>query len=342
MRLFIALAALALAACSSSSDSGAPASGGSAGAAVDAGGGVGGVDAASGGHAGTGGAAGAAGSATVDSGTDAGFVDPVASAAPAVKVAGGFQFVEGPAWHDGTLYFSDIPADRIYQLTPPGGATVYREPSGQSNGLAFDAAARLVACEHAGRRVSRTLTSSTVETVAGSWQSKQLNSPNDFAIRSDGTIYFTDPPYGGNPNELGFQGVFRIDPGGTLHLESDDMFRPNGAVLSPSELVLYVSDSEQHYVRRYDVAVDGTLANPSKLVDTSNTPDGMTVDAQGDLYVATSMGIEVYLPDGSLLGTLPVPEQPANVTFGGANGSTLYVTAQTSVYSIELAVPGAT
>ena len=257
-------------------------------------------------------------------------------------MAGSFTFTEGPVWFaaSGKLYFTDIPESRIHELSPPDSVTVFREPSGEANGLGIDQNGLLVACEHAGRRVSRTLASGTVEVVADDYQGKQLNSPNDVIVKKDGNLYFTDPPYGGNPNVLGFQGVFRVDPGGTISLVSDDMTAPNGIALSPDETVLYVTDSQDDFVRRYDVASNGAASNPTKLMDTSNSPDGMAIDVAGHLYVTTQAGVEVYLPDGTLHGTIPVPEQPANCTFGGAEKKTLYITARTSLYRVDLNLPG--
>ncbi|MGH3514142.1 MAG: SMP-30/gluconolactonase/LRE family protein, partial [Pseudonocardiaceae bacterium] len=161
------------------------------------------------------------------------------------KVRGGFTFTEGPVWiaSRGVLLFSDIPADTIDELQPPAAVTVFRRPTGLSNGLGLDPQGRLIASEGDNRRVSRTLADGTVVTVADRWQGKRLNSPNDNITRSDGTIYFTDPPYGvpaGQSRELDFQGVFRVDPAGTLHLESSDMNRPNGVALSPDEKTLFV------------------------------------------------------------------------------------------------------
>lgn len=313
------------------SGSGGSAGAGTGGGAATGGGGGGGA----GGGAGSGAAAGAGGSAGA-------YVDPTAGIGPVEKVAGGFSFTEGPVWfaQSGKLYFSDIPESRIHELTPPSTIDVFREPSGQSNGLAIDQNGLLIACEHAGRRVSRTEPGGGVVTVADSYQGKALNSPNDAIVKQDGNLYFTDPAYGGNPNVLGFQGVFRVAPGGGLSLVVDDMTAPNGIALSPDETVLYVTDSEDDYVRRWDVAPDGTPSNPQKLMDTANGPDGMAVDVAGHLYVTTQKGVEVYLPDGSLHDTISVPEQPANCTFGGADKRTLYITARTSLYRVELNLPG--
>lgn len=353
--LFSPLVALALLCACGSDDAASTATGGAAGSSGSAGsagsgasagantGGSGGLG--SGGTAGvaTGGAAGSGASAGSGGSSGAPFVDPTQGVSAVQKVAGGFNFTEGPVWMaaTGKLLFTDIPNSRIHELTPPSTTvTVFREPSGQANGLGVDTQGLLIACEHAGRRVSRTAAGGQVSPLATTYTGKQLNSPNDVIVRSDGTIYFTDPPYGGNPNVLGFQGVFRIDPSQTLHLVSSDMFRPNGIALSPDEKTLYVTDSEQHYVRSHPVKNDGSTDPPKKLMDTSNGPDGMAVDDQGYLYITTSAGVEVYTPSGTLHDTLKVPEQPANCTFGGSDRKTLYITARKSLYSVVLNVPG--
>ncbi len=333
---------LALSACSgddSGGGSGGSSTGGSSAGGSSSGGSAG-LGGASGGSAGAAGSGGS--SASGGSGGTPAWVDPLAGMGAVEKVAGGFSFTEGPVWFaaTGKLYFTDIPASRIHELTPPSSVSVFREPSGQANGLGVDASGLLVACEHQGRRVSRTESGGSVTSVAATYQGKALNSPNDVIVKKDGTLYFTDPPYGGNPNELGFQGVFRVDPSGGLHLVSDDMFRPNGIALSPSEQVLYVTDSEQDFLRRYDVGSDGVPSGAKKFVDTSPSPDGLAVNQQGDLFVSTQAGVEVYKADGTKLGTIPVAEQPSNCTFGGADGKTLYVTARKSLYRVALNVPG--
>lgn len=194
---------------------------------------------------------------------DAG-LDPLMGRGDVEKVRGGFTFTEGPVWlaSQGVLLFSDVGADAINQLQPPATITVFRTPTGRSNGLGLDPQGRLIADEGDNRRVSRTLADGTVVTVADRWQGKRLNSPNDNITRSDGTIYFTDPPYGlppGQVRELDFQGVFRVDPAGILHLESSDMNRPNGVALSPDEKTLYVDDTADSLVREFPVQPDGSL-----------------------------------------------------------------------------------
>ncbi len=279
---------------------------------------------------------------------DAGWtgIGPLMGRGDVEKVRGGFTFTEGPVWiaSKGLLLFTNMPADAIHQLQPPATVTVFRMPSGKSNGLGLDAQGRLIASEHDNRRVSRTLADGTVVTVADRWQGKRLNSPNDNITRSDGTIYFTDPPYGvpaGQARELDFQGVFRVDPAGTLHLESLDMNRPNGVALSPDEKTLYVADTEDGLVRKFPVRPDGSLGPPTMFVpSTGGGGDGMAMDDGGNLYVTTNAGVMVYKPNGMTWGTIPVPEVSTNCTFGGADRKTLYITAPTSLYRVTLGVPG--
>jgi gluconolactonase len=273
-------------------------------------------------------------------------IDPLTGRGDVEKVRGGFTFTEGPVWiaSKGLLLFSDIPADTIHQLQPPATVTVFRMPSGRSNGLGLDPRGRLIASEGDNRRVSRTLADGSVETVADRWQGKRLNSPNDNITRSDGTIYFTDPPYGvptGQARELDFQGVFRVDPAGTLHLESRDMNRPNGVALSPDEKTLYVDDTADGLVRKFPVRPDGSLGPPTIFVPaTGGGGDGMAMDDAGNLYVTTNAGVTVYKPNGMPWGTIPLPEVPTNCTFGGPDRKTLYITVPTSLYRLALRIPG--
>jgi gluconolactonase len=276
---------------------------------------------------------------------DAG-LNPLVRRGDVEKVSGGFTFTEGPVWlaSRGVLLFSDVPADTINQLQPPATITVFRRPTGRSNGLGLDPQGRLVASEGDNRRVSRTLADGTVVTVADRWQGKRLNSPNDNITRSDGTIYFTDPPYGlppGQPRELDFQGVFRVDPAGTLHLESAEFNRPNGVALSPDGKTLYIDDTADGLVRKFPIRPDGSLGASATFVpSTGGGGDGMAVDDAGNVYVATDGGVKVYRPSGAPWGTIPVPEVPSNCAFGGADRKTLYITAKTSLYRVVLHIPG--
>lgn len=263
------------------------------------------------------------------------------------RLATGFQFTEGPVWiEEGYLLFSDIPASRIHKWSPNGGVEVWREPSGESNGLTLDRQNRLIACEHKNRRVSRTKADETVVTLADRYQGKQLNSPNDVVVKSDGTIYFTDPPYGIRPEEREqpCNGVYRILPDGTLELLADDFDRPNGLAFSPDESILYVDDSPRRHVRAFDVRSDGTLANSRIFADMDHpqpgSPDGMKIDVEGHLYVAGATGVWVFEPDGTLLGVIVPPERPANCAWGDAGRKSLYITARTSLYRVRVKVPG--
>ncbi len=262
------------------------------------------------------------------------------------RIATDLKFTEGPVWHpDGYLLFSDIPANTIYKWNPDGKLEKFRSPSGNANGLTFDRQGRLVACEHGNRRVSRTEPDGTVVTLADKYQGKRLNSPNDVVVKSDGSVYFTDPPYGVQPNEreLDFQGVFRIAPDGTLTLLLDDFVKPNGLVFSPDEKVLYVNDTDRKHVRAFDVQPDGTLTNDRVFADLSSTkrhgPDGMKVDVNGNLYV-TSGVTWIFDSTGKHLGDIVTPDAPANCAFGGPDNKTLFITARPSLYRVQLKIQG--
>jgi sugar lactone lactonase YvrE len=257
------------------------------------------------------------------------------------KAASGFQFTEGPAWHpEGFLIFSNIPANRIVKWTGMDKVETFREPSGNSNGLIFDAKGRLIACEHGNRRVSRTEPDGKIIALADKYEGKRLNSPNDAVVKSDGSIYFTDPPYGIQPaqQELPFNGVYRISPDGKLTLLVKDFDRPNGIVLSPDEKTLYVADTAKNHVRAFDIQPDGTLKGDRVFCDVPG-PDGMAVDVKGNLYV-TSEGVAVFNAKGKKIGDIKIPERPANCCFGGPNNRTLFVTARTSLYRVTLKVAG--
>lgn len=254
------------------------------------------------------------------------------TAGPVELVSEGYGFTEGPVWMPGEgILFSDIPADTIYR----GDKTVYRNPSGQSNGLALDRQGRLITCEHGTRRVARTEKDGSTSVLAGSYQGKKLNSPNDLVIRSDGAIFFTDPPYGIEEGqaELGFSGVYLIDPRGGLTLLFDEFKRPNGLALSPDEKTLYLGDSGAGIIHVFDVAGDGTLSN-GRLFAKCPGPDGMKIDEQGRLWTTAGDGVRVYAPNGSLLETIAFPEKPANCGFGGEDGAVLYVTARQGLYRV--------
>ena len=262
-------------------------------------------------------------------------------------IAEGFQFTEGPAWHpEGWLLFSDIPADTIYRYIAGGRPEPYLAPSRHANGLTFDRQGRLLACEHGGRQVSRQAADGTMIPLVGHYGGKPLNSPNDLVVHSGGSLFFTDPPYGidPEPGEQGFNGVYRLDPDGGLALLNRTLNRPNGLAFSWDESVLYVADSRNRNVLAFPVNADLSLSEPSVLVDMDTAerggPDGMKLDSQGNLYVAGPGGLWVITPEGEHLGTIPLPQLPANLCFGGPDYRTLYITARTGLYSLAVKVAG--
>jgi gluconolactonase len=265
-----------------------------------------------------------------------------------VELASDLEFTEGPVWHpDGYLLFSDIPANTIYRLTEAEGLTPWRRPSGHSNGLTFDPQGRLVACEHGNRRVSRTEADESLTALATHYGGKRLHSPNDVVVRGDGSVYFTDPPYGVQPEEreLDFNGVYRIPPdGGDLELLVDDFERPNGLAFSPDESTLYIDDTWRRHIRAFHVADDGSISDGRIFAempsDMEGGPDGMKVDVEGNIYSTGPGGLWVYQPNGDLVGIIVGPQRPANLAFGGPHWKTLYLTARTSIYKLTTKVAG--
>jgi gluconolactonase len=264
---------------------------------------------------------------------------PVPPNAVVERVAQGFQFVEGPVWAEGALLFSDIPGNKIYRWSPDSGATVYYEPSSNSNGLALDASGKLLLAQHGSRQVARLEDDRTETPLATEYESLSLNSPNDLTVHSDGSIYFTDPPFGINSSqrELPYTGVFRIAPDGTLHLLADSLYYPNGIVLSPDESTLYVSTSHQLTVVAYDVA-NHVLSNGRifAALSGSGAADGMKVDEEGRLYVTGPKGVAIFSSEGVLLDEINVPEQTTNLAWGDEDGKTLYMTSGTGLYRIRM------
>jgi len=264
------------------------------------------------------------------------------------KLAGDFRFTEGPIWHpNGFLLFSDIPANTIYQWTPNQKPEIFRRPSGNTNGNTLDWEGRLLSAEHSNHRISRTEKDGTIVTLVNQFQGKRLNSPNDLVVKSDGSIYFTDPPYGikSEQEELGFYGVYRLTPDGKLTLLVKDFVGPNGIALSPDEEKLYVNDSEKGHIRVFDVKSDGTLENGqlfAELKDPSKegVPDGMKVDQEGNVYSTGAGGVWIFSPSGNLLGRIEVPELATNLAWGDDDYKTLYITTSNSLYRIRLKIPG--
>jgi gluconolactonase len=275
-----------------------------------------------------------------DSDTDLVPHNPVETAGAPTVIADGLVFTEGPLWMpNDVLLFSDIPANRIYQWNGES-LEIFRSPSGNSNGLALNNDGLLLVAEHGNRRISLTAETGEVESLIDSYDGKTLNSPNDLVQSSLGHLYFTDPPYGISEElrEISHNGVYRVGPDGAVGLvwTGEPETRPNGIVLSPDESILYVSYTREAVVRAFPLDNQGRAEEGTVFFETAASPDGMTTDAHGNLFITTAEGIQVVNPDGTLWGTLSVDQKPTNCTLGGPKRSTLFVTARTEVYSIEL------
>jgi gluconolactonase len=266
------------------------------------------------------------------------------------KLAGGMKFIEGPVWSSadgGFLVFSDIPSDELKKWSKQDGLSTFRKPSHNTNGNTRDREGRLISCEHGSRTVTRTDKDGKVETLADRYNGKRLNSPNDAAVRSDGSVWFTDPPYGleGRPAEQPGNFVYRLDPK-TKDLKAvvKDMQWPNGVCFSPDEKRLYVanSDGKNALINVFDVKEDGTLGGGREFcrID-KGVPDGIRCDAAGRVWSSAGDGVHVFSPEGKLLGKVHVPESPANLCFGGEDGKTLFITARSSLYAVKTNVTGA-
>ena len=266
------------------------------------------------------------------------------------RLADGFQFTEGPLWRsDGAVLFQDIKAERTYLLPPSGRPAVLREHTRAANGQTFGPDRSIVFCEQNGRRVSRMAADgSRVETLVETWQGKRLNSPNDIVCRSDGLLYFTDPPYGVAPEarDLHFQGVYALGGLKTALLVADDFEKPNGLAFSPDERTLYVCDTARYHVRAFAVEPSGALTTGSSRIfarvdpDDPGGPDGLKVDRDGRVYVAVAQGVWVFEPGGALLGILALPKRPSNLAWCDADARSLAITAVDGVYKVRLRVAG--
>ncbi|MBO54293.1 MAG: hypothetical protein CL886_01405 [Dehalococcoidia bacterium] len=297
--------------------------------------------------------------------TSPGIYDIFESDAILEQIAAGFVFTEGPVWvNAGYLLFSSPNTNTIYRWSPDGTVNVFRANSGYSgfdigeyrqpgsNGLTLDEHGNLTICQHGNRRIIKVHPQNVVSIVADNYQGMRFNSPNDLVYKSDGSLYFTDPPFG-LPNryedtrkELPYCGVFRVKDG-EVTLLVDDMSGPNGIAFSPDEKYLYVGnwDMNNKILMRYPVLDDGTLGQGHVLCDMTedtneNAIDGMKVDQEGNIYATGPGGLWVLSPDGTVLGVLKGPELPHNVAWGDADSRTLYLTARTGVYRIRTKIPG--
>lgn len=272
----------------------------------------------------------------------------------------GGRWTEGPSYfaHGNYVVWSDIPNDRMLQYVDGLGVRVFRHPSHNSNGNTCDREGRLITCEHGTRRVTRTEVDGSITILADSYQGKRLNSPNDVVVKSDGSIWFTDPPYGilsdyeGHKAEsdLGRCSVFRIDPrSGALEVATDDFVRPNGLAFSPNERLLYISDSAyshdpagHRHIRVYDVTQDNRLVNGRIFVEISvGLADGIRLDVDGNLWSSAGDGVHCFDRQGKLLGKVHVPEIVSNLEFGGPKRNRLFITATSSLYAVYVGQNGA-
>lgn len=276
------------------------------------------------------------------------------------QLATGFTFTEGPVWHptEQVLYFSDMPADIRRKVTLDGAVAEVCNPSFKCNGMTLDADHNLIVCEHVTSMLVRERAGGGREILAYHYGGKYLNSPNDVCVRSDGTIYFSDPWYGRFPGfgierarELGWQGVFMIPPGGgqqelRLVVGENDYEMPNGLCFSPDESLLYINDTPGAFIDVYDVNADGTIANRRRFaegigdgdLEKGGLVDGMKCDERGNIWVTGPEGVWVFSPEGEHLGVVKIPESVGNLAWGGPDWHTLFVPASSSVYTVKTLV----
>ncbi len=268
-------------------------------------------------------------------------------------LASGFGGASGPAegpvwWHEGSyLVFSDIGNNRRMKWAPGVGVTLAQEPTNEANGLTRDLQGRLIACEHLARRVTRQDPDGSITVVANNYHSRRLNRPNDVVVKSDGSIYFTDPGLGRIESELDFCGVYRVSPDlGTIHVLVRDFVVPNGLAFSPDESILYVNDSRRRHIRAFEVEPTGLLALATDRVfatlrdDRVGVPDGMKVDTAGNVYCTGPGGIWIFDRAGTHLGTIATGAQTTNVAWGDSDWSTLYFTTWQTLGRIRMKIPG--
>jgi gluconolactonase len=275
------------------------------------------------------------------------------------KLADGCIWAEGPVWFadGGYLLWSDIPNNRMLRWTPETGVSTFRAESNNSNGNTRDRQGRLITCEHLTRRVTRTEPDGSITVIADKHKGKRLNSPNDVVVKSDDSIWFSDPSYGimtefegsRSEQEQGGCYVYRVDPkSGEITTVVEDFVKPNGLAFSPDEKTLYVADSAAshdpnapHHIRAFDVVDGRKLTNSRVFCDIkTGIPDGFRIDVNGNLWTSCHAGVECYAPDSTLLGRINVPEIVANVTFGGKRRNRLFITATTSLYAIYVNTTG--
>lgn len=288
------------------------------------------------------------------------FRDLTVPIAAVEKLYGGCRWAEGPVWFadGGYLLWSDIPNNRLLRWTPEKGVDVFNADSNYTNGNTRDTQGRLISCQHGGRRVIRTEPDGSTTVIADSYNGKPLNSPNDVVVKSDGSIWFTDPNYGIMSNYEGYKAdmeqdgcfVYRVSADlSEITIVVDDFVKPNGLAFSPDEKILYIADSgvshdpdAPHHIRAFDVSDDGQLANGRVFAEVSpGLPDGFRLDTEGNIWTSAADGVHCYAPDGTILGKIKIPEVVANLTFGGPRRNRLFITGTTSLYSVFVAATGA-
>lgn len=285
------------------------------------------------------------------------FVDIVGEEVQLEELGAGFDFTEGPIWNprEKHLIFSDMPGDHMRRWSERDGVSTFRRPSNMANGNTYDSLGRILTCEHATSRVTRTELDGSITVLATEWQGKQLNSPNDIVVAPDGTIYFTDPSFGRmeyygvkREEELGFRGVYRLiadAPGGhQLQLLVDDFDQPNGLIFSLDGRTLLVNDTMRAHIRAFDVQPDGSLTNSRVWAEVKGegegAADGMKFDSAGNLYCTGPGGLHVFDSEGTLLGVIKAPQSVANFAFGDEDLRGIFLTASTSLYRVRVKVPG--
>ncbi len=276
--------------------------------------------------------------------------EPIEPSGPVEIISGEFAFTEGPAWNPSSksLYFSDIPNASIHQLTESKKIEIFTSDSKHTNGMVVAADGRLLACQMDGQVVSYNPQTRDATVIAGAYDGKRFNAPNDLVIDSVGGIYFTDPLFRApTPLPQTVQAVYYVTPAGKVTRVTDDIAAPNGIGLSPDDKSLYVIPSQQAEMLVYDVQAAGQLGDGRTLCtlaqpegETKTGGDGMAVDVQGNLYITTHLGVQIFSPTGEARGLVKFPEQPANVTFGGSELKTMYVTARTGLYQVEMPISG--
>lgn len=281
-------------------------------------------------------------------------------------ISSGHKWTEGPVWLDGELFFNDIPNKKMHVWSEAAGVSIALENNEFANGNTLDMSGMMISCEHGGRRVVRRVDPMNIdngEVIADQYEGKRLNSPNDVIVKSDGTIWFTDPPYGINSNiegypadsEIGGSFVFRVDPDGTITPVATDFDKPNGLAFSPDETKLYIADSGAirgasfpgidhalpHHIRVFDI-INNELHNSSVFTEIdAGVPDGFRIDTEGRVWTSALDGVRCMTHDGKLLGKIRLPEQTSNCCFGGIDGTDLFITSSSHVYRVNTNCHGA-